>query len=141
MLNCEHPGMLNVARIAEIAGDPDWLAQCLYRAARRMVAVTARLPFKYYAVETGFISHNPKLIYGTGFSEKRHNVLPCKALQGFPAKPSCSGQEKAEILFSRPNIPANRRALSRGLLTVSRTPGGNIPSSVGPPAAHPPPRS
>ena len=73
MLNCEHPGMLNVARIAEIAGDPDWRAQCLYRAARRMVAVTARLPFKYYAVETGFISHNPKLIYGTGFSENGYD--------------------------------------------------------------------
>ena len=73
MLNCEYPAMLNIARIAELAGDPDWRAQCLYRAARRMVATAARLPFKYYAVEAGFISHRPELIYGTGFSENGYD--------------------------------------------------------------------
>lgn len=73
MLNCEYPGMLNVARIAEIAGDPEWRAQCLYRAARRMVAIIARLTFKYYAFETGLIGHRPELVYGTGFTENGYD--------------------------------------------------------------------
>lgn len=73
MLNCEYPGMLNLARIAEIADDPEWRAQCLYRAARRMVAVVARLPFKYYSVEAGFTARSPELIYGTGFSENGYD--------------------------------------------------------------------
>ena len=73
MLNCEYPAMLNIARIAELAGDPDWRAQCLYRAARRMVATVARLPFKYYAAETGLLAGNPKLLYGTGFNENGYD--------------------------------------------------------------------
>lgn len=73
MLNCEYPGMLNVARIAELSGDPQWRAQCLYRAARRMVATIARLPFRRYAFETGLIGQPPELTYGTGFTENSYD--------------------------------------------------------------------
>ena len=73
MLNCEYPAMLNIARIAELAGDPDWRAQCLYRAARRMVATVARLPFKYYAVEVELLAGKPERMYGTGFTENGYD--------------------------------------------------------------------
>lgn len=69
MLNCEYPGMLKVARIAEIIGDKDWQDQCLYRAARRSVATLARLSFKHYYKEAGLAFFKPGQVYGTGYSE------------------------------------------------------------------------
>ena len=69
MLNCEYAGMMNVARIADILGDSEWRDQCLYRAARRMVATLARFPFKNYVRETEQALFRPNDVYGTGFTE------------------------------------------------------------------------
>lgn len=70
MLNCEYAGMMNLARLAEIAGDERMRSQALYRAARRMVPTLARLTFLPFAKRHGLEAYPDNLAFCVGFKEE-----------------------------------------------------------------------
>ncbi|MDD3153862.1 MAG: hypothetical protein PHS41_03270 [Victivallaceae bacterium] len=77
MLNCEYPSMLALARLAEIAGDAKLRDQAIYRAARRMVPVLARIDFADYALRRNLTGNNRRAIrVATGFNEEGAVFLP-----------------------------------------------------------------
>lgn len=68
MLNGEFAGMLAYARLAELAGDAETSADCLYRAAKRMIPTLARL-YPGKEAETALPELSGKSWQLTGFAD------------------------------------------------------------------------
>ena len=64
MLNCEYPGMVHYARVAEIAGDHAAAEQGRYRAAKRMLPTLMRLFFHDYVNQHGLATFPARVVFG-----------------------------------------------------------------------------
>lgn len=76
MLNCEYPGMVYYARVAEIAGDAAAAEQGYYRAAKRMLPTLMRLYFYEYVNRYQLAPFKARVVFG--FNET-DGPLPAKA--------------------------------------------------------------
>ena len=85
MLNCEYPGMVHYARVAEIAGDRAAAEQGYYRAAKRMLPTLMRLSFHEYVNEHGLATFPARVVFG--FNEPDGALSARSRLDGF----NCAG--------------------------------------------------
>jgi hypothetical protein len=85
MLNCEYPGMVYYARVAEIAGDTAAAEQGYYRAAKRMLPTLMRLSFHEYANRYRLAPFEARVVFG--FNEPDGPLAAKAHLDGF----NCAG--------------------------------------------------
>ena len=85
MLNCEFPGMMHYARVAEIAGDGPAAEQGYYRAAKRMVPSLARLMFADYVNRHRLAPFKARMVLGFNETDGARSVR--SRLEGF----NCAG--------------------------------------------------
>ena len=85
MLNCEYPGMVHYARVAEIAGDHAAAEQGYYRAAKRMLPTLMRLHFHHYVNRYKLAAFPARVVLG--FNETDGPVPARARIDGF----NCAG--------------------------------------------------
>ncbi|MBT3375791.1 MAG: hypothetical protein HN976_27035 [Lentisphaerae bacterium] len=81
MLNCEYPGMVHYARVAEIAGDHVAAEQGYYRAAKRMLPTLMRLHFHDYVNQHGLAAFPARVVFG--FNEPDGALSARARIDGF----------------------------------------------------------
>jgi len=85
MLNCEYPGMVYYARVAEIVGDTAAAEQGYYRAAKRMLPTLMRLSFHEYANRYRLAPFKARVVFG--FNEPDGPLAAKARIDGF----NCAG--------------------------------------------------